>query len=121
MALVAGTDLVEIKRIAAAVDRYGERFLQRVYTSVERADCEDRPDSLAARWAVKEAVAKALGTGIGAVTFHDIEVVLDDCRCPSLRLHGEAASLANSRGLTQWAVSIAHDAGLAVAFVVAMG
>ena len=118
MFIVAGADLVEIKRIAAAVDRHGERFLQRVFTGGELSACDGRPDSLAARWAAKEAVAKALGTGIGVVTFREIEVIQDDCRCPALRLHGNAASLALERGLTEWAVSLAHDGGLALAFVV---
>ena len=120
MPLAAGTDLIEIRRIAVLLERYGERFLQRVFTPAELTACEGRPDSLAARWAAKEAVAKALGTGIGQVAFREIEVVLDDCRCPSLRLHGAAEALAADRGLTQWAISLAHDGGLALAFVVAM-
>lgn len=121
MALVAGTDLVQIERIAATVDRYGERFLRRVFTPGELAACGGRPASLAARWAAKEAAAKALGTGIGAVSFQEIEVVQADCGCPGLRLYGAAAELAARRGLTDWAVSLAHDGGLALAFVVAMG
>ncbi len=121
MALVAGADLVEIKRIAAAIDRHGERFLRRVFTEDELTASGGRADSLAARWAAKEAAAKALGTGVGAVAFHEIEVIQDDCRCPALRLHGAAADLAAMRGLTQWAVSLAHDGGFALAFVVAMG
>lgn len=120
MPLVAGADLVEIDRIAGVLERHGERFLQRVFTPDELSACEGRAASLAARWAAKEAVAKALGTGIGQVAFREIEVVLDDCRCPRLRLHGAATELAAGRGLTQWAVSLAHDGGLALAFVVAM-
>jgi holo-[acyl-carrier protein] synthase len=120
MSLVAGTDLIEIQRIAGVIDRHGERFLHRVFTPDELAGCECRPESLSARWAAKEAVAKALGTGIGQVAFREIEIVQDDCRCPSLRLHGAAEALAADRGLTQWAVSLAHDGGLALAFVVGM-
>ncbi|MGE5602859.1 MAG: holo-ACP synthase [Nitrososphaerales archaeon] len=120
MPLAAGTDLVEIQRIAAAIDRHGERFLRRVFTPDELAACEGRATSLAARWAAKEAVAKALGTGIGPVAFREIEVVQDDCNCPSLRLHGAAVTLAAERGLTQWAISLAHDGGLAMAFVIAI-
>jgi holo-[acyl-carrier protein] synthase len=120
MPLAAGTDLIEIDRVAGVVERHGDRFLQRVFTPDELAACEGRADSLAARWAAKEAVAKALGTGIGHVAWREIEVVLDDCRCPSLRFHGAAAALAADRGLTQWAISLAHDGGLAMAFVVAM-
>jgi holo-[acyl-carrier protein] synthase len=118
--LTVGTDLIEIDRIAGVLERHGERFLCRVFTPDELAACEGRPASLAARWAAKEAVAKALGTGIGQVAFREIEVVLDDCRCPSLRLHGAAQEFAARRGLTQWAISLAHDGGLAMAFVVAM-
>jgi holo-[acyl-carrier protein] synthase len=107
MTLAAGTDLVEIHRIAAVLERHGDRFLQRVFTPEELAACEGRPDSLSARWAAKEAVAKALGTGIGEVAFREIEVVRDDCGCPSLRLHGAAATLSAERGLTQWAFVVA--------------
>lgn len=121
MPLTTGVDLISIARIAALIDRHGERFLQRVYTPGELAACEGRAESLAARWAAKEAAAKALGTGIGAVAFCEIEVVSDACRCPALRLHGAAAELAAERGLTQWSVSLAHDEGMAVAFVVALG
>jgi holo-[acyl-carrier protein] synthase len=121
MPLAAGTDLVEIERIAATLDRYGERFLRRVFTLDELIASNGSPASLAARWAAKEAVAKALGTGIGPVAFRDIEIILDDCRCPSLQLHGAAQALAAERGLTEWAVSLAHDGGLAMAFVVAKG
>lgn len=120
MPLVAGADLVEIGRIAGLLERHGERFLCRVFTPAELQVCEGRAESLAARWAAKEAVAKALGTGIGPVAFREIEVVQDDCRCPSLRLYGAALELAAARGLTQWAISLAHDGGLALAFVVAM-
>ncbi len=102
------------------MERHGERFVTRIFTPDELAACEGRPDSLATRWAAKEAVAKALGTGIGQVSWQEIEVVLDDCRCPSLRLHGAAAELANARGLTEWAISLAHDGGFALAFVVAL-
>ncbi len=120
MPLAVGTDLVQAARIAGVIERHGERFLRRVFTVDELAACEGRPDSLAARWAAKEAVAKALGTGIGPVAFREIEVVLDECRCPGVRLHGAAAQLAAERGLTQWAISLAHDDGLALAFVVAL-
>lgn len=121
MALVAGADLVEVKRIAAAIDRHGERFLLRVFTSGELAACGSRPDSLAARWAAKEAAAKALGTGIGDIAFREIEIVQDERGCPALHLHGVAADLAAMRGLSQWAVSLAHDGGFALAFVVGLG
>jgi len=118
--LAVGTDLVEIDRIAGMVERYGARFTDRVFTAGELADCGGRPASLAARWAAKEAAAKTLGTGIGQIGFRDIEVLRDDAGRPTLQLHGEAAILAGALGLRCWAVSLAHDGGLALAFVVAM-
>ncbi len=121
MTLAVGTDLVEIARIATLVEQYGERFTWRVFTERELADCAGRAESLAARWAAKEAVAKALGTGIGPVAFREIEVVRVSAGQPALRLHGAAAQLAAGRGLAQWALSLAHDGGLALAFVVAVG
>ncbi len=116
--LAVGVDLVEVRRIADLVERDGERFTTRVFTPAELADCDGRADSLAARWAAKEAAAKALGTGIGPVAFREIEVADDGSGRPILRLHGRAAALAGERGLTQWAISLAHDGGFALAFVV---
>jgi holo-[acyl-carrier protein] synthase len=117
--LAVGVDLVEVRRIAALVERHGERFTGRVFTPGEVADCDGRAESLAARWAAKEAVAKALGTGIGAVGWHEIEVLRGEGGCPAVLLHGRAAALAADRGLARWALSLAHDGGLALAFVVA--
>jgi len=115
-----GVDLVEVRRVALIAERYGERFGRRVFTERELADCGMRAESLAARWAAKEAVAKALGTGFGPVGYLDIEVVQDEARCPHVHLHGRAAALAEALGLTRWALSISHDGGMAIAFVVAM-
>ncbi len=120
MALAVGTDLVSVHRIANVMARYGKRFTDRVFTPAELACCAGRAESLAARWAAKEAVAKALGTGIGTVAFREIEVVQDAVGRPTVVLHGRAAALATERGLTQWALSLAHDAGLALASVAAM-
>ena len=117
--LSVGVDLVEIRRIAELVERHGERFTGRVFTPGEVVDCGGRAESLAARWAAKEAVAKALGTGIGAVGWQEIEVLRGESGCPSVQLHGRAATLATERGLTRWALSLAHDGGMALAFVVA--
>jgi len=119
--LAVGADLVEIGRIEQMVKRYGDRFTGRVFTGQELADCGGRMASLAARWAAKEAVAKALGTGIGPVAFDEIEVVAGAVRRPELRLHGRAAELARELGLSLWAISLTHDGGLALAFVTALG
>jgi holo-[acyl-carrier protein] synthase len=119
--LAVGADLIEVRRIDALVEGYGERFTTRVFTPGELAACGGRAESLAARWAAKEAVAKALGTGIGVVAWREIEVLRGENGCPAVRLHGRAQIMADERGLTQWALSLAHDGGMALAFVVAMG
>jgi holo-[acyl-carrier protein] synthase len=118
--LSVGVDLVEVRRIAMIAERYGVRFGRRVFTERELADCGLRAESLAARWAAKEAVAKALGTGFGPVGYLEIEVVQGEAGCPHVHLHGRAAALAEARGLARWALSIAHDGGMAIAFVVAI-
>lgn len=113
--------MIEITRVAAGIDRLGERFLNRFFTPGERADCADNPASLAARFAAKEAVAKALGTGIGAVAWKEIEVRTDsDARRPRLLLHGAAAELAAELGLAQWDISLTHTQTTAAAVVVAL-
>jgi holo-[acyl-carrier protein] synthase len=113
-----GIDIVEIERVAQSVERFGDRFLKRVYTDQELTYCMGRVTSLAARWAAKEAVAKALGTGIGEVSWQEIEVVSEkNCR-PTLRLHGAAADLAARLGIKGFAVSLSHAKEYAVAFVV---
>ena len=119
--LRTGVDIIEIDRLRRAIDRHGDHFLQRIYTPAEIDRYGDRPWSLAARWAAKEAVGKALGTGIGPVAWTDIEVLEDDQRAPVLRLSGRAESLARELGLTEWAISLSHTDDLAIAFVVATG
>lgn len=119
--LAVGVDLVEISRIAAILERHGDRFLGRVYTDGELAYARGRLSALAARWAAKEATAKALGTGIGQVGFQDIEVVCDAQGKPELVLHGQAVHLAAQLGLEQFALSLSHTADHALAFVVAQG
>jgi holo-[acyl-carrier protein] synthase len=118
--LSVGVDLVEIARIGLLVEQYGERFTARVYTPEELADCRGRVASLAARWAAKEAVAKALGVGIGVVGLQEIGVIQDDAGKPVIRLSGNAQRRAAALGLASWSVSMSHDAGLALAFVVAL-
>ncbi len=115
-----GVDLIECERIAAGIERFGERFLQRFFTAGERADCVDNPTRLAARFAAKEAVAKALGTGIGDIRWVEIEIRTDDDRRrPRLVLHGAAMSLANELNLSEWDISLSHSKSQAVAVAVA--
>ncbi len=119
--IAVGVDLIEISRIKIVAERYGNRFLERVYTEGELAYAAGRLSALAARWAAKEAAAKALGTGIGQVAFRELEVVCDAQGKPELWLHGNAARLAASLNLRQFALSLSHTADYALAFVVAQG
>lgn len=120
--LRCGIDLIEHERVEAGIARLGERYLNRFFTAAERADCDDQPHRLAARIAAKEAVAKALGTGIGDVRWVEIEIRVDTPRRrPRLVLHGNAAHIAHELGLTHWDVSLTHARTHAAAVVVAMG
>ena len=113
-----GVDMIETARIAQSIDRFGQRYLQRVYTAQELAYCQGRVNSLAARWAAKEATGKALGTGIGDVSWQEIEVISQPNCQPSLRLHGAAAALAAQLGIASFAISLSHTKDYAIAFVV---
>lgn len=121
--LRTGVDLIEIARIHGAIDRHGTRFLERVYTSRELADCCERVESLAARFAAKEAAAKALGTGIWryGINWTDIEVQREPrSGAPSIVLYNAAASHGTTLQLSHWSVSLSHDRERAIAFVVAL-
>ena len=120
--LTVGVDLSEVDRIEKLLQRYGPRFSGRIFTEREQAYCNGRITSLAGRYAIKEAVAKALGTGIGEfVAWKDIEVVNDERGKPELILHNQARELADDLGLHQWAISLSHTTTLAIGFVVATG
>jgi len=112
-----GVDIIETARVAQSIERFGDRFLKRIYTEQELAYCQGQIGSLAARWAAKEAVGKALGTGIGDVSWQEIEIVSNNKRCPSVQLHGAAADLAAQIGVSGFAVSLSHTKDYAVAFV----
>ena len=114
-----GVDMIECDRIAAGIERSGERFLNRFFTAGERQDCADKPYRLAARFAAKEAVAKALGTGIGDIRWVDVEVRTAEERRPRLALYGRAKELADEMGLTDWDISLSHSDSLAIAIAVA--
>ncbi|WP_026370692.1 holo-ACP synthase [Kallotenue papyrolyticum] len=129
--LYTGIDIVEIERIERAIQRWGERFLQRVFTTTELRDAGGRPRSLAARWAAKEAAAKALGVGLSgpgaaaavgagvALRWHEIEVRRPAGQPPQLLLHGAAARRAAALGWRVVALSLSHGRQFAVALVVA--
>ena len=122
MIVGSGIDLVEIGRIQHSMDRYGSRFLDRVFTGAEQAYClrkRKAAESFAARFAAKEAGAKALGTGIrNGVSWLEIEVVREAGGRPTIRFHGRAAQVAARLGVARAALSITHTAALAMASVV---
>lgn len=114
-----GVDAVEIGRIAAVLRGFGDRFLHRVYTTREIDHCRGKAHELAVRFAAKEAVSKALGTGLRGVAWREIEVLSDRRGKPLVHLHGRAARRAEELGLTAFAISLTHSRELAIAFVVA--
>ena len=122
MIVGSGIDLVEIGRIQQSMDRYGQRFLDRVYTAAEQAYClrkRKAAESFAARFAAKEAGAKALGTGIShGVNWLEIEVVRAPGGRPTLQFHGRAAEFAARLNATRSALSITHTAAFAMASAV---
>ena len=118
--LRCGIDTIENDRVARSMKRFGERFFERFFTIGERADCNDQPHRLAARIAAKEAVAKALGTGIGDVKWVEIEIrVNSPSKRPTLYLHGAAHQLSQELGLTEWDISLTHTRDFASAVAVA--
>ncbi len=122
--MVVGVDLVEIPRVERMLARYGERFLERVFTPGEVLYARGRTPELAARFAAKEAVAKALGVGMRMLSpegigWREVEVLGDQRGRPEVYLHGRAAKRAQELGLTEWAISLSHTREYAVAFVVA--
>ena len=121
MILRTGIDIIEIARLEAIQPAIKQRFLHRVYTELELQEVGHSAASLAGRFAAKEAVSKALGCGIGAVHWQDIEIRRGKEGEPLLQLYGEAQILAQKLGLTTWSISISHTQTTAVAMVVAAG
>lgn len=122
MIVGSGIDITEIGRIQHSMDRYGVRFLNRVYTAAEQAYClrkRKSAESFAARFAAKEAGAKALGTGISfGVNWLEIEVVREPSGRPNIRFHGRAAEIAARLGVAHAALSLTHSGDMAMASVV---
>ena len=117
--VAVGVDIIEIERIAATLERFGARFLERVYTEGEIAYCRGRAPQLAARFAAKEAAMKALGTGTRGVSWRDVEVTRTRAGEPGIVLHGRADARARAIGVDRLAVSLSHSRAYAVASVVA--
>ena len=121
MKIATGVGLIEVERVTGVIARHGIRFLERVFTPSELTEGREHPASLAARFAAKEAVAKALGTGIGPVGWREIEILHGMARQPELHLHGAASRLASEQNLTAWSISLSHSETNAIAMVVAIG
>ncbi len=121
MKLATGIDLIEIIRVERAIKRHGDDFLERIYTPKELALFGKSLESLAVRFAAKEAVVKALGCGIGDVSWLEIEILRDDMDAPVLNLHGNAHQRATLLGYQNWSVSLSHTDVHAIALVVVLG
>lgn len=117
----SGVDMIEIARIERAMARHGERFAKRFFTAQEIDYCSGRVERLAGRFAVKEAVSKAFGTGIGDMNWTDIEIVCNERGKPELQLHDRAKALAEELGLRHWSISLSHTDTHAIGFAVALG
>ena len=110
-----GIDIIRVQRIADALKRFGDRFADRVLTPKEAAYVRNRPETMAGRWAAKEAVSKVLGLGVRGIGWRDIEIERLPTGQPAVRLHGRAARRADQLGMGRIAVSISHESDFAVA------
>ncbi len=119
-----GIDVVEVERIASAIERYGEPFLEKLFTSSERSYCEMQSKPAlhyAARFAAKEAVSKALGTGIGShASWLELEIIRDASGAPKLALQGAAASFAQENAISEIQISLTHAREYAAANAIAI-
>ncbi len=118
MEYAVGIDVIEIARVRKVLERHPERFLRRVFTPEEVAFCRGRASELAARFAAKEAVMKALGTGARGLAWREIEILPDQRGKPLVHLHGLAKQLGEHIGLRGVDVSLTHSRDLAIAAVV---
>jgi len=118
---LTGIDAAEISRISRAVDRWGARFLERIYTPSERQYCGLKAQRLAGRFAAKEAISKVLGTGVRYIRWREMEVLPDPRGKPVVRLYGRAQAIASNLRLGEISVSITHTGDLALAVAVAVG
>jgi len=110
-----GIDIVEIERVESAIEQWGKRFLNRVYTEVELKICQGRGPSLAGRFAAKEAVMKVLGTGAKGVGWREIEIMADVRGKPLVKLYGRAKNKAEQLNLKEFSVSLSDTKQLAIA------
>ncbi len=113
-----GVDIIEIARIERTIDRWGKSFLHRLYTEPELRLCRNKPSRLATRFAGKEAVMKALGTGIKGISWKEIEIMAEPSGQPVVHLYGKAKKRAEGLGLEKLAISLSDSKEYAIAFVV---
>jgi holo-[acyl-carrier-protein] synthase len=121
MIVRSGIDTIEISRLKEINPAIRARFIERVFTTNEIHQASNRDEALSGLFAAKEAVSKALGTGIGHVSWREIEILHHPTGQPSVILHGNARRVADELGLTNWSVSISHDRNKAVAIAIAIG
>ena len=112
-----GVDIIKVDRIRATLEKFGTRFSRRVLTPGEQRYVRDRPETMAGRWAAKEAVSKVLGLGVRGIGWRDIEIERLPTGQPAVRLHGRAAARAEQLGMARIALSISHESDYAVAIV----
>jgi len=113
-----GIDIIEIPRIKQAISSWQNSFLNRIYTDAELESCHNAASSLAVRFAAKEAVMKALGTGTRGLSWRDIEVLSDPDGAPIIQLHGRAQDKASEKGITEFSITMSHSKQYAIAFVI---
>ena len=116
-----GIDLIQNDRLADLNPRIRKRFIERVYTPYEIEYCGDSFISYSSRFAVKEAVAKALGCGIGPVRWQEIEIINKDSGEPAIKLYGNAKNIALEQGLLEWTISLSHTNEYSTAIVIGYG
>jgi len=116
-----GIDLIEIRRLHELNPVIREKFIMRVYTQAEISYCADSYESLACRFAAKEAVSKVLGCGIGQIKWQDIEILSNEQGEPKVYLYGNAKRFAKDQGLTEWTLSLSHTRSYATAIAIAYG
>ena len=110
-----GIDIVRVSRIRDSLARFGDRFSKRILTPIEIAYVRGRPETMAGRWAAKEAVSKVLGLGVRGIGWRDIEIERLPTGQPAVNLHGRAARRAEQLGMARVAISISHESDYAVA------
>ena len=110
-----GVDIIRVSRIQDSLDRFGDRFTHRVLTPTEQAYVRGRAETMAGRWAAKEAVSKVLGLGVRGIGWRDIEIERLPTGQPAVKLHGRAARRAEQLGMARVAISISHESDFAVA------